>query len=930
MVTTMVQQNNQQNNGNQGKTVPGAGGGDNQGNQQNQQNNGNQGNTQGTPPPPHHDTFNANGTQSGANNTANTGTSTGTNTGAGAAGTGDNTGTGTGTGTSTTTTTTTTTTTQTQQQQPVILPTQVMVTGDGTTDARTGTGADSVFTITRVNNLDQTTIVNYTTADGTAHAGTDYMATSGSVTFAPGDTTATVSVPLLLGPRTVTGTDTFTLAISGTTGIAAGSAATGSVAPPPPLPTVTIGNATTSDSAPGTVTLTVTLTGNTTLPSSVHYQTGDGTAVSGLEYTPTSGTINFAPGQTSATITVPVLAESQILSVHTQHGTENFTVQLTQPTDAVLGAAATGTVTVNATPVVGQATFSVTGDSVSEGGTANVTITRGGDLVGQVSVAYGTNDDTAHAGTDYTAASGTLTFAPGQTSQTITIGTAHEAAPEPARDFTVVLANPDGGTISTGTATVNIAAVAAPPPPPPPPPANPIVSVSGPGTVNDTTQTSATFTVSLDSASDSQVSVHYTTSTGTAGGSISFPDPSDTLTFAPGQTSKTISVVINNPENAHGLENFTVMLDTPVGVSIGNGTGTGTVALDNQVITHQAPEFLANAIVQLTNPAGTLSRPCSIRSFWSQPTTRPCRALWLPLTRPTPWPRATGNIPPTAPTGPTSAAAWTSWRCRAPRLRAAVGEFNPGSVCPGQRFQWRRVPPSTRDRFHLRPNHSRRDDQRGRRGRGDAVFGQRRLRHGGRIWHDDLARRRKRRTGPTSANWTNGIPESGGLAIINNSSVILSSEGTQTISGLTLTGSTLTIGSFAALNVFDGTADANSTINVNNGTLETDDVFNVAGTLNVGIAASGGTLSSGESGAVAIVVAGTGTINAGSNSAINVDVVVASGGQLNIVDTAGVTQEDNLTIRHGGMLFVNDTTTNSQGAVFTVEGTIANAGTPFF
>ena len=191
-------------------------------------------------------------------------------------------------------------------------------------------------------------------------------------------------MPLLLGPRTVTGTDTFTLAISGD------DQHSRRLVPPRPasprrrrLPTVAIGDATTSDSAPGTVTLTVTLTGNTTLPwRACITRPRTARRPTAWNTRPPAAHINFATGQTNATITVPILAGSQILSVHTQHGTENFTVQLSQPTDAVPWALRPpGTVTVAATPVVGQATFSVTGDSVSEGGAAHVTITRGGDLV---------------------------------------------------------------------------------------------------------------------------------------------------------------------------------------------------------------------------------------------------------------------------------------------------------------------------------------------------------------------------------------------------------------------------------------------------------------------------------------------------------------------------------------------------------------------
>src|SRR5262249_27790345 len=146
--------------------------------------------------------------------------------------------------------------------------------------------------------------------------------------------------------------------------------------------------------------------------------------------------------------------------------------------------------------------------SVNEGDTARITISRGGDTSGQVSVHYATRDGSAQAGTDYTSVSGDLVFAPGETTKTITIGTALETAPQPARDFGVVLSSPDGGTLAIGSATVSIAALATP--------SNlPTLSIDS-TSVTDTTQSTATFTVTLSAASTGTVTVHYATAGDTA------------------------------------------------------------------------------------------------------------------------------------------------------------------------------------------------------------------------------------------------------------------------------------------------------------------------------------------------------------------------------------------------------------------------------
>jgi DNA-binding beta-propeller fold protein YncE len=74
-----------------------------------------------------------------------------------------------------------------------------------------------------------------------------------------------------------------------------------------------------------------------------------------------------------------------------------------------------------------------------------------------VSVNYATADGSALAGTDYYAQSGTVTFAPGQTSREILLATQETAALDGNDSFGVQLSNPTGGaTIATGTATVTI------------------------------------------------------------------------------------------------------------------------------------------------------------------------------------------------------------------------------------------------------------------------------------------------------------------------------------------------------------------------------------------------------------------------------------------------------------------------------------------
>jgi hypothetical protein len=109
--------------------------------------------------------------------------------------------------------------------------------------------------------------------------------------------------------------------------------------------------------------------------------------------------------------------------------------------------------------------FSASDFNVNESaGTATVTVTRTGDSSGSVTVHYATSDGSAHAGTDYTATSGDLTFAAGETSKTISVPLLDDPDVAASEGFTVTLTNPGGGASlgSPAAATVTIADTDAP------------------------------------------------------------------------------------------------------------------------------------------------------------------------------------------------------------------------------------------------------------------------------------------------------------------------------------------------------------------------------------------------------------------------------------------------------------------------------------
>src|SRR5262249_11887546 len=144
---------------------------------------------------------------------------------------------------------------------------------------------------------------------------------------------------------------------------------------------------------------------------------------------------------------------------------ERFTVTLSSPSPmgTQLGSPSVATVTITDTDAPGTLQFSSATYSVNEGAAALLTVTRTGGSSGTVTVGYGTaNGGTGAPATggniDYTTSSGTLTFANGVTSRTISVPTMIDTAVEGPETFTVTLLNPTGGATigATGAAIVTI------------------------------------------------------------------------------------------------------------------------------------------------------------------------------------------------------------------------------------------------------------------------------------------------------------------------------------------------------------------------------------------------------------------------------------------------------------------------------------------
>ena len=212
-------------------------------------------------------------------------------------------------------------------------------------------------------------------------------------------------------------------------------------------PTVGISDAGGTEGDDSAIAFTVTLDSAASATVTVDYATANGTA-DGDDYTATSGTLTFAAGTTSGTITVPI-ADDDV-----NESDETFTVTLSNASGATLGtASATGTIrNRHVTPVV---SISDAGGTEGDGDIA-FTVTLDSAASATVTVDYATADGTVDAGDDYTATSGTLTFAAGTTSGTIIVPIADDDENEGDETFTVTLSNASGATLGTASATGTI------------------------------------------------------------------------------------------------------------------------------------------------------------------------------------------------------------------------------------------------------------------------------------------------------------------------------------------------------------------------------------------------------------------------------------------------------------------------------------------
>jgi hypothetical protein len=319
----------------------------------------------------------------------------------------------------------------------------------------------------------------------------------------------------------------------------------------------------------GSFKINVTRTNGNSGTVTVQYATADMTAKSPSDYVSTSGTLTFNNGETSKQITIPIVDDS------TPEGTESFKILLTNPSGgAVLGNVASATLSIQDNELP---TLSISDVSQAEGDSGTTaftfTVTLSNSVNDNVTVNYATTDSSATAGSDYQATSGNLTIPAGQTSKTITVNVSGDTTKEPDETFFVSLSLAGNATITKAQGIGTIINDDGAPP----------ASVQFDQSSYSVKEGLGALTINVTRSGDtsSAASVDYATNDGTATQKADFEYAAGTLTFAPGETSKTLPVLINDDAHIEGDETFQVVLSKPTGASLGQASVSTVTIVDD-------------------------------------------------------------------------------------------------------------------------------------------------------------------------------------------------------------------------------------------------------------------------------------------------------------------------------------------------------------
>ncbi|WP_425612716.1 putative Ig domain-containing protein [Xanthomonas vesicatoria] len=433
-------------------------------------------------------------------------------------------------------------------------------------------GAAFVYTVTLSQTNTSATTVNLARS-GTATSVIDYSGAVSSVVVPPNASSASFSVtPIADG--VVEPDETVTFSVANGTGYSPGSPASATatiVNDDVTTASIAVSPASVAEDGGTNLTYTVTLTNPSSTAVSIGFSIG-GTATSGTDFAAVNSPLVIPAGQTSGSIVIDPTADA------TSEPDETVVITLSAGSGYVVGSpnSATGTIVNDDVP-----SLSINDVSVNEGNAGTTTATFTVSLsqpagAGGVSFDIGTADGTANAGSDYVASSlSGRTIPAGSSSATFSVLVNGDTLNEPDETYFVNVSNVTGANVADaqGLGTIVNDDTA------------PALSIDDVSVIEGNSgTTTATFTVSLSTASGQTVTVNYATADGTATAGSDYAARSGTLSFAPGTTTQTVAISVNGDLSVEPNETYRVVLSSATNATIARATGTGTINNDDAVV----------------------------------------------------------------------------------------------------------------------------------------------------------------------------------------------------------------------------------------------------------------------------------------------------------------------------------------------------------
>ncbi|MCT7979366.1 Calx-beta domain-containing protein [Laspinema olomoucense] len=413
-------------------------------------------------------------------------------------------------------------------------------------------------TVTRTGSLNRPVSVTLALTQGTTTAPEDFNSTPLLLTFAPGETTQTVSIPIT-NDRTIEPDETVALTLVNPTGgatLGTTNTATFTIVDNDAALQFTRPDFNAVEDRTPIQPIQVQRIGFTGIPTGVTIGLSDGTATTPLDYDPTPIAVDFAPGETLQTLAIPLVDDDTI------EPNETINLALLNPTsEATLGQPSTAVFTTIDNDVLLQ--FSAGNFVTTEDGTAiaPVTVTREGRLETAFSAAIALTDGTATAPLDHNNTPILVNFAPGESVQTVAVPIVNDTDSEPNETLQLTLTNPSLGARIGAQNTATLAILD-----------NDIrLEFSAPTFILEEDGTGiVAVTVTRAGGLHLPAGATLVLGNGTATAPFDYNNTPIPVNFAPGETAQTITLPIANDAIVEVSETLNLALINPTpGVEIG-------------------------------------------------------------------------------------------------------------------------------------------------------------------------------------------------------------------------------------------------------------------------------------------------------------------------------------------------------------------------